>query len=333
MAFGSYQLHCKGNSKFVEAEQRGQWPCPPWRCHRLRSQEHSCLFTLSRCHAPGSPQHKAVLPKCHAPSHNLVRMAASHSFYLLHWILVLSTLVARSSVMAFKVTEGSTVILSCHYSVKQHGLRHVCWGRDCGTFWCNDIIVQTDENGVISKVSDRYRLIGDVLSGQMDLGIQRIQRTDSGPYCCRTDIDGLFNDKKVTYTLKVMRAPTTVPPTTTTSLTTEPLPTQTVPHLSDPPRETEASRYDISRQNLTILNLGGMAEEAVPNITLQINIPVLSLSLSILLLLLGALALMVFKCGFHMKVLESGCLSNEPRHIIYEIRTRRPVEENIYTLD
>uniref|UniRef100_A0A4W4ESU1 Ig-like domain-containing protein n=1 Tax=Electrophorus electricus TaxID=8005 RepID=A0A4W4ESU1_ELEEL len=113
--------------------------------------------------------------------------------------------VAQSSVMAFRVTEGSTVILSCHYSVKQHGLSHVCWGRDCGTFWCNDIIVQTDENGIISKVSDRYRLIGDILSGQMDLGIQHIRRTDSGSYCCRIDIDGLFNDKKVTYTLKVMR--------------------------------------------------------------------------------------------------------------------------------
>uniref|UniRef100_A0A8B9KB84 T cell immunoglobulin and mucin domain containing 4 n=2 Tax=Astyanax mexicanus TaxID=7994 RepID=A0A8B9KB84_ASTMX len=261
-------------------------------------------------------------------------MAASLSLNVLHWILVLSVSAASSSVWAFRVTEGSTVILSCHYSVKQHGLRHVCWGRDCGTFWCNDIIVQTDENGVISKVSDRYRLIGDVLSGQMDLGIQRIQRTDSGPYCCRTDIDGLFNDKKVTYTLKVMRAPTTVPLTTTTTLfTTEPPQTQTVPSLSHLPKETGSSRFDISGQNLTVLNLGGVPEEAVSTITLQINIPVLSLSLSLLLLILGALALLAFKRGFHTKVLESGCFSNEPRHIIYEIRTRRPVEENIYTLD
>lgn len=113
--------------------------------------------------------------------------------------------VDSSTVTAFHVTEGSTVLLSCHYSVKHHGLSHVCWGRDCGTFWCNNIIVQTDENGVISKVSDRYRLIGDVLSGQMDLGIQRIQTTDSGPYCCRVDIEGYFNDKKVSYTLTVMK--------------------------------------------------------------------------------------------------------------------------------
>lgn len=128
-------------------------------------------------------------------------MSLSHT---IHFSFLYPT-VTSSSETPFKVTEGNTVILSCHYSVKQHGLSHVCWGRDCGTFWCNDIIVQTDESGVISKVSDRYRLIGDVFSGQMDLGIQRIRQTDSGPYCCRINIDGLFNDKKTTYTLKVMK--------------------------------------------------------------------------------------------------------------------------------
>ncbi|XP_076836528.1 T-cell immunoglobulin and mucin domain-containing protein 4 isoform X2 [Brachyhypopomus gauderio] len=254
---------------------------------------------------------------------NLVPMAAPPSLSLLSWIFFLTLSVAKSSVMAFRVTEGSTVILSCHYSVKQHGINHVCWGRDCGTFWCNDIIVQTDEHGIVSKVSDRYRLIGDVLSGQMDLGIQQIRRTDSGPYCCRIDIDGLFNDKKVTYTLKVMRAPTT-----TTLPTTEILQTQT-----DQPSQTESSDFDISRQNLTLLNSVAMSEEPVSSIMLQIYVPVLSLSLSLLLLLIGALILLTFKRVFHIKMLDTGCFSKEPRHIIYEIRTRRPVEENIYTLD
>lgn len=122
----------------------------------------------------------------------------------LYFFLFVST-VARSSGMMLRITEGSTVILPCHYSVKHHGLSQACWGRNCGAFWCNDIVIQTDENGVISKVSDRYKLIGDVLSGQMDLGIQKIQKTDSGSYCCRINIDGFFNDKKVTYSLKVMK--------------------------------------------------------------------------------------------------------------------------------
>lgn len=139
-------------------------------------------------------------------------------------------------------------------------------------------------------------------------------------------------------------------------------------------------------------------EEPISQITLQINIPVLSLSLSLLLLLLGALAFLTFKstygyestghlfndisivnklsCNvnelkgnmyiliqvafmgrhltvggkyvihfentmmlFDMQCNNNDCcvlklsFSKEPRHIIYEIRTRRPVEENIYTLE
>ncbi|XP_056586285.1 T-cell immunoglobulin and mucin domain-containing protein 4 isoform X1 [Triplophysa dalaica] len=181
-------------------------------------------------------------------------MASPPRLSLLHWILLLTVSVDSSTVTAFQVTEGSTVLLSCHYSVKHHGLSHVCWGRDCGTFWCNNIIVQTDENGVISKVSDRYRLIGDVLSGQMDLGIQKIQTTDSGPYCCRVDIEGYFNDKKVSYTLTVMKATTTVPPTTTT----EPKGTQTLSPLSDHTIAADSSLSEISLQNVTHVHSGVM---------------------------------------------------------------------------
>ncbi|KAF5908891.1 T-cell immunoglobulin and mucin domain-containing protein 4-like, partial [Clarias magur] len=226
-------------------------------------------------------------------------------------ILGLGTVVllifARLSETPFKVTEGSTVILNCHYSVKQHGVSHVCWGRDCGTFWCNDIIVQTDESGVISKVSDRYRLIGDVLSGQMDLGIQRIRQTDGGPYCCRINIDGLFNDKKMTYTLKVVKAATTAASTTTTAFqSTEPPETDMTSSASPQASETDSSVFDISGQNFTLQNSNPVPDEAISSITLQINIPVLSLSLSLLLLLLGALALLAFKRGFPTKVIDSG---------------------------
>uniref|UniRef100_A0A4W6EWW2 T cell immunoglobulin and mucin domain containing 4 n=1 Tax=Lates calcarifer TaxID=8187 RepID=A0A4W6EWW2_LATCA len=110
-----------------------------------------------------------------------------------------------SSVSSFKVPEGGVASLSCQYSVKRFGLSRVCWGRGCGTFWCSNILVQTDEHGVISKVEDRYRLTGDVLDGQMDLDILNVRRTDSGPYCCRVDIDGIFNDKKVIMNLRVVK--------------------------------------------------------------------------------------------------------------------------------
>lgn len=58
---------------------------------------------------------------------------------------------------------------------------------------------------LVVQVSDRYRLTGDILDGEMDLDILSLRRTDSGPYCCRVDIDGVFNDKKVIMNLRVVK--------------------------------------------------------------------------------------------------------------------------------
>uniref|UniRef100_A0A3B4X583 Hepatitis A virus cellular receptor 1 homolog n=2 Tax=Seriola lalandi dorsalis TaxID=1841481 RepID=A0A3B4X583_SERLL len=156
------------------------------------------------------------------------------------------------SVSCFKVPEGGVASLSCQYSVKRFGLSRVCWGRGCGTFWCSNILVQTDENGVISKVADRYRLTGDVLDGQMDLDILNVRRTDSGPYCCRVDIDGIFNDKKVIMNLRVVKASVTSspppPPTTTTA-----------DRVTEPSASTVnwktllSSQLDLLRRNSTLL--------------------------------------------------------------------------------
>ncbi|XP_044078900.1 T-cell immunoglobulin and mucin domain-containing protein 4 [Siniperca chuatsi] len=240
-----------------------------------------------------------------------------------------------SSVSSFKVTEGGVASLSCQYSVKRFGLSRVCWGRGCGTFWCNNILVQTDENGVVSKVADRYQLTGDVLDGQMDLDILNVRRTDSGPYCCRVDIDGLFNDKKVIMNLRVVKAPVTSspPPTTTTAATTNRV---TEPSTSTANWKTLlSSQLDLLRRNSTLLRSDTVTvEDSLPSLSLQINVPVLSLSLSVLLILAAVFLFLAFKRGIHRRALKTGCFSSEePPHIIYEIRMRRPVQENIYTLD
>ncbi|KAM6985005.1 hepatitis A virus cellular receptor 2 homolog [Aplochiton taeniatus] len=232
------------------------------------------------------------------------------------------------------VIEGSTATLSCQYSVERFGLSRVCWGRGCGTFWCSDLLVQTDENGVISKVTDRYRLTGDILDGHMDLAILNVRRTDSGPYCCRVDVDGIFNDKKVVMNLRVTRP--LGPPMTTTQPTTMVMETTTKHHPStDHWRIVLSSHLDILRQNSSIFQSGTViVEDPLPTLSLQINVPVFSLSITFLILLVGALIVLVYKLGIHRRALKNGCLSaNEPSHIIYEIRMRRPVEENIYTLD
>uniref|UniRef100_UPI0037E96707 T-cell immunoglobulin and mucin domain-containing protein 4 n=1 Tax=Semicossyphus pulcher TaxID=241346 RepID=UPI0037E96707 len=239
-----------------------------------------------------------------------------------------------SSVSSFKVMEGGVASLSCQYSVKRFGLSRVCWGRGCGTFWCSNILVQTDENGVISKVEDRYRLTGDVLDGQMDLDILNVRRTDSGPYCCRVDIDGIFNDKKAIMNLRVVKARvTSSPPTTTTTATTN--------QITEPSSSTVnwksllSSHLDLLRKNSTLLRSDTVTvEDSLPSLSLQINVPVLSLSLTVLLLLAAVFLFLAFKRGIYSRALKADCFSSEePPHIIYEIRMRRPVQENIYTLD
>ncbi|TWW74520.1 T-cell immunoglobulin and mucin domain-containing protein 4 isoform X1 [Takifugu flavidus] len=232
------------------------------------------------------------------------------------------------SVCCFKVVEGGVASLSCQYSVKRFGLSRACWGRTCGTFWCNNILAQTDEQGVISKVADRYRLTGDILDGQMDLDILNVRRTDSGLYCCRVDIDGVFNDKKVIMNLRVVKAPITVStPTTPPSTVTEPS-TSTVNW-----RSLLSSHLDLLKNSTLLRSDVISVEDSLPSLSFQINVPILSLSLTLLLLLAVVVLLLALKRGIR-RVLKSSCLSSEePPHIIYEIRMRRPVQENIYTLD
>ncbi|XP_030215806.1 T-cell immunoglobulin and mucin domain-containing protein 4 [Gadus morhua] len=255
---------------------------------------------------------------------------------LLHWTtFTLLSAPWSPLVSSFKVSEGGVASLSCQYSVKRFGLSRVCWGRSCGTFWCSDILVQTDETGIISKVTDRYRLTGDVLDGQMDLSILNVRRSDSGPYCCRVNINGIFNDKKVVMNLRVVKVPGSITSTTpsTTAMTER---VTTAPWASTTTwRNILSSHLELFRRNSTPLHSGAITmEDSVPTLSLQINVPVLSLSLCLLLLVSGTLIVLAFKCGIHRRASMKGCFSTrEPPHIIYEIRLRRPIQENIYTLD
>nr|APQ48471.1 T cell immunoglobulin mucin protein 1 [Gadus morhua] len=168
-------------------------------------------------------------------------------------------------------------------------------------------------------VTDRYRLTGDVLDGQMDLSILNVRRSDSGPYCCRVNINGIFNDKKVVMNLRVVKVPGSITSTTpSTTAMTE--------------RVTTAPWASTSESMMCWVE--PKMEDSVPTLSLQINVPVLSLSLCLLLLVSGTLIVLAFKCGIHRRASMKGCFSTrEPPHIIYEIRLRRPIQENIYTLD
>ncbi|XP_068600325.1 hepatitis A virus cellular receptor 2 homolog [Brachionichthys hirsutus] len=234
------------------------------------------------------------------------------------------------AVSCFKVSEGGVASLSCHYSVKSFGSSRACWGRGCGTFWCSDILVQTDQNGVVSKAEDRYRLTGDVLDGQMDLEIQNVRRADSGPYCCRVDIDGVFNDKKVIMNLRVVKAPVI---SSTPSTAAGPAIRTSPPTVNW--KSLVSSQLDLLRKNSTSLRSDAVTvEDSPPSLSLQINVPVLSLFVSVLFMLAAVSLFLALKHGGQRGALKSGCLSSEePPHIIYEIRMRRPLQENVYTLD
>ncbi|KAK7879427.1 hypothetical protein WMY93_033862 [Mugilogobius chulae] len=176
----------------------------------------------------------------------------------------------------------------------------------------------------------------------MDLDILDVRRSDSGPYCCRVDINGIFNDKKSIMNLRVVRAPGTNPPTTTTTTTTTIITTTTTTTSSSTVTEQEeatptvnwravlSSQLEVLKNSTLFRSEPVNVEEAVSSLSLQINVPVLSLSLSVLFILAAAAIVVALKRG---KGLKSGCFSDEPRHIIYEIRMRRTVQENIYTLD
>ncbi|XP_053703822.1 hepatitis A virus cellular receptor 1 homolog [Synchiropus splendidus] len=207
---------------------------------------------------------------------------------------------------AFKVVEGGVASLSCQYSVKRFGLSRVCWGRSCGTFWCNNILVQMDESGVVTKESERYRLVGDVLDGEMDLDIIGVRRSDSGQYCCRIDIAGLFNDKKVIMNLRVIRG--SVSARNITPSVTKPTLLQNASHMTSP----------------TVLNV-----TATPSL----HVELLLVSGVSLLFPLAALCVFLHKWRACDRYARSCCTCGEPRHILYEIRTRSRGQENIYTLD
>uniref|UniRef100_A0A6Q2XFZ5 Ig-like domain-containing protein n=1 Tax=Esox lucius TaxID=8010 RepID=A0A6Q2XFZ5_ESOLU len=112
-------------------------------------------------------------------------------------------------------TVGQNVTLPCRHDVKYKEPQHSCWGK--GTLpinGCSDQIISTDGTKVTDKVSSRYQLIGDLITGDVSLTIFNTSEKDSGIYGCRVQHVGLFNDEKFEVTLTVNKAP--VPPTSRT---------------------------------------------------------------------------------------------------------------------
>ncbi|XP_059846116.1 polymeric immunoglobulin receptor-like isoform X2 [Hypanus sabinus] len=105
---------------------------------------------------------------------------------------------------------GQSITLPCRYSVGKHGKSEMCWGRgECPFSGCGDELIRTNGDRVTSVTSQRYSLGGRIAAGDVSLTINDLRREDSGWYCCRVEIPGLFNDLKTNFNLRVLDGLTT----------------------------------------------------------------------------------------------------------------------------
>uniref|UniRef100_A0A3Q2PEX1 Ig-like domain-containing protein n=1 Tax=Fundulus heteroclitus TaxID=8078 RepID=A0A3Q2PEX1_FUNHE len=99
---------------------------------------------------------------------------------------------------------GTAVSLPCTYAAWKYGRLPFCWAREStSAFGCNNQVIQSDGTKVLSSLSWRYSLAGNLATGDASLRISQVQESDSGKYICRVEIPGWFNDQKTENTLYV----------------------------------------------------------------------------------------------------------------------------------
>ncbi|XP_069027541.1 cell adhesion molecule DSCAM-like isoform X1 [Embiotoca jacksoni] len=108
------------------------------------------------------------------------------------------------SAEALIATVGTDVTLICNYDARKQGRLSMCWGRGAiPNRGCGNEVIRSDGASVISRLSERYQLLGNLGEGDVSLTIRQVVESDSGTYGCRVDIPGWFNDLKRQLTLTV----------------------------------------------------------------------------------------------------------------------------------
>ncbi|XP_014438263.1 hepatitis A virus cellular receptor 1 isoform X4 [Tupaia chinensis] len=160
------------------------------------------------------------------------------------WVIILSLILLLTDAAVSDVqiggVVGQPVTLPCTYSAAREGVTSMCWGRGaCPSFRCANELIYTDGTHVTYQQIRRYKLLGDLSSGDVSLTIEHASESDSGLYCCRIEIPGWFNDIKITLKLDIEPARTTSAPTTTRVSTTAPT-TPASTKSPEPARTTSA---------------------------------------------------------------------------------------------
>ncbi|KFP74614.1 hypothetical protein N310_13048, partial [Acanthisitta chloris] len=148
------------------------------------------------------------------------------SYVCVNWILLL--LFAGTTVSDSVVTGevGQNVTVPCYYKVQaEHDITSMCWGQEkCPPSKCKRPIIWTDGHKVTDQYGSRYMLKGNLQRGDVSLTIVNAQIADSGTYCCRVELPGLFNDQRTNHrvVIKKARITTASPHTYTTEQTPAP---------------------------------------------------------------------------------------------------------------
>ncbi|XP_025919291.1 hepatitis A virus cellular receptor 2 isoform X1 [Apteryx rowi] len=276
------------------------------------------------------------------------------SRFSLNWILLIVFTGPTVSGSILKGVVGQDITVPCSYSVKRRNdITTMCWGRGaCPASKCFQPIIWTDGWKVTVQSSKRYQLKGDLSKGDVSLTIVNAEEADSGTYCCRIEIPGLFNDQTSNHRVVIEKARITTPsPHTYTSEQTSapgtasdssPTVTTTWPSVSG--SEAPQTAYDPSSSTSFISDCSDITTD-LQNVSVSAhsaqyseNGIYIGIGMCVVLLVILILALFLSRHYLHnMKK-----LNNFPSSVIFwrseragnqnALEVEMHAEENIYTI-